>query len=655
MNEIQDYAVPMQYSRHHKAGFAETEEVYVLLVDDDRSTYLAVRAMLSVSRINVRLDWQSNFDDGLAALRADSHDICLIDYYLDDRSGVDLMRLARSTGSDMPVIMLTGNSDGELDVEAMSAGFDDFLVKGQFDSRLLERAIRYSLERRRAAEDLRRSEEYFRLLIENVSDVIMVLETSGRIRFASPSVQRVLGYDPEMLIGRNAYRWIHRADRRALVNGFNTLIAEPGRVYSVIYRILHRDGSWRYLESVGRNLIHEPLVQGIVVSSRDVTDRLQAEDALRESEERYRRIVETAQEGIWVIDAAGVTTFANARIAEMLGYRVEEMVGRTVFEFSDAEGRMIAEANLERRKKGIAEQHDFKFIKSDGTPVWAMVNTNPIYTRQGGVVGALAMVADITARKEMEDALKEAKEQLECRVQERTAELALAMRQLEEAHMAQKRFVADASHDLRTPLTVIRGEIDLLLRNGKVNSEAQDSLTRVIDELKRLETLANDLLMLARLDAASDSRNDRVRLDELLIGCVEKLTRMARQKDIRWGVRLGDPVELTCDAYALDRAISNVLENAIKYSPPQSLVDVSLATIKEQVVISISDNGPGIHPSDLPYVFDRFYRSDQMRATQGTGLGLSIVKSVIEAHDGQVLISSSPGVGTTVKILLDTE
>jgi len=129
--------------------------------------------------------------------------------------------------------------------------------------------------------------------------------------------------------------------------------------------------------------------------------------ALRESEERYRRIVETAQEGVWTIDAESNTTLVNVRMAEMLGYTVDEMIGAPLFQFMDEEGKAIASRNVERRRQGIAEQHDFKFKRKDGADVWALLSTNPTYDDEGRYTGGLAMVADITERRRMEEALRE--------------------------------------------------------------------------------------------------------------------------------------------------------------------------------------------------------------------------------------------------------
>ena len=133
--------------------------------------------------------------------------------------------------------------------------------------------------------------------------------------------------------------------------------------------------------------------------------RQASEAALQESEEKYRTIVDGAQEGIWVIDADGNTTFANRRLADMLGYGVDEMMGRPIYDFMDQEGREAAERNMERRRSGIREQHDFEFIARDGSRIYASLETSPLFDDAGDFVGGVAMVADITRRREMEKAL----------------------------------------------------------------------------------------------------------------------------------------------------------------------------------------------------------------------------------------------------------
>ena len=155
----------------------------------------------------------------------------------------------------------------------------------------------------------------------------------------------------------------------------------------------------------------EPDLEGTwsraLVSIIDITERKRAEEALRESEEKFRQIVQTAGEGIWVIDRESNTSFVNKKMAEMLGYTIDGMLGKTLLMFMDDEGREIAAKNVERRKQGIKEQHEFKFQRKDGTFVWTLVNTNPLFDKDGKYEGALAMITDITERKKTEIVLKQ--------------------------------------------------------------------------------------------------------------------------------------------------------------------------------------------------------------------------------------------------------
>lgn len=141
--------------------------------------------------------------------------------------------------------------------------------------------------------------------------------------------------------------------------------------------------------------------------------RKAAERALAESEGKYRQIIETSEEGIWVIDASNRTAFANNRMAEMLGVAPEEIVGRPFFDFMDQEAVKSAQAYIERRHRGIKEQHDFRFLRKDGTELWAIVSTAPITGPDGEYSGALGMITDITERKLAEEALKQRIEELE--------------------------------------------------------------------------------------------------------------------------------------------------------------------------------------------------------------------------------------------------
>lgn len=376
--------------------------------------------------------------------------------------------------------------------------------------------------------------------------------------------------------------------------------------------------------------------------------------ALRESEDRFRTIVETAQEGVWVTDAEGYTTFVNRRMAEMLQVRVEDVKGLSFYEFIAADDRAMMTASIERARSGDVGQVDFRLILKDGTPLWAIIAASPLYDSAGTFVGMLRMITDINPRKQAEIELMEARDRLEMRVHARTAEMQALIASLEEASQTQRRFIADASHDIRTPLTVILAEVDLMLRALPANSSVSPPLRLVVKEARRMSHLVDDLLTQATIDAWLPSDPNRLsNMDEVLFNAVERVDTIARDKHIEWDIQIAErPIQMRCDRGLMLRALTNVLENAVKYSPDGGVVEVELTKSSDTVTITCRDQGPGIDPHDLPHVFERFYRADRARITPGTGLGLSIVRGVIEKHGGLVTIESPSCGGVIASIRL---
>ena len=258
----------------------------VLLVEDDEDDYVIIRDLLSEME-RFELEWVIDYDDALRAIEREEHDVCLLDYRLGERSGLELLREASGRGCKTPIILLTGQGDREVDLEAMQAGAADYLVKGQIDAPLLERSIRYVFTR--TLRILGESEKRFRSLVQNGSDVITVLDVEGTICYESPSIERVLGYLPEDLIGESVFDYIHPDDLGRVRSIFIDITKNSGIGGPVEVRARHVDGSWRYLEAIVNNLLDDPVVRGIVVNSRDVTERKEAEEKLREVREAERR------------------------------------------------------------------------------------------------------------------------------------------------------------------------------------------------------------------------------------------------------------------------------------------------------------------------------------------------------------------------------
>ena len=250
----------------------------ILLVEDDEDDYVIIRDLLSEIE-GFELEWVNNYGAALGAMEREEHDVCLLDYRLGERSGLDLLREASVRGYGIPMIILTGRGDREVDLQAMQAGAADFLAKDRIDAPLLERAIRYAFARTLKA--LGESERRFRSLVQNASDVVAILDTDCTVHYESPSVERALGYKSEELVGRSIFEYVHPDDRGSVSGMFTRILENPKATQRMEIRFQHKDGSWHWFEAVGSDLRHEPAVKGIVVNSRDVTERKRVEESLR--------------------------------------------------------------------------------------------------------------------------------------------------------------------------------------------------------------------------------------------------------------------------------------------------------------------------------------------------------------------------------------
>jgi signal transduction histidine kinase len=243
--------------------------------------------------------------------------------------------------------------------------------------------------------------------------------------------------------------------------------------------------------------------------------------------------------------------------------------------------------------------------------------------------------------------------------QDEVGELASAFDQmvsrLEAAFAAQRRLVSDAAHELRTPLNGLAGTLEIVqvgLRRGDLE-HAERLLASVEAELDRLGRFVNDLLTLSSLDEdAGNVRLDRVPLEPVLRDVVRRARILAPDHEI---VARFDPTAAVIgDRDQLERVFTNLLDNAVKYTPSSGHIEVELQRAGDSVVGTVRDTGRGIEPDDLPHIFDRFYRVDRARSRQagGAGLGLAIVQAIVHAHSGQIEAESSPGKGTTVHVRL---
>ena len=218
-----------------------------------------------------------------------------------------------------------------------------------------------------------------------------------------------------------------------------------------------------------------------------------------------------------------------------------------------------------------------------------------------------------------------------------------------------RRFVADASHELRTPISIIRGEADVALANERGAAEYKQALALVLDESRRLSRLVDDLLNLARADAGRvQLRAEEFYLNDLLAECCRSAQTLASARGVVLECSPHDDLAFRGDEELVRRMVMNLIDNALRYTPAGGQVTVSLDSRGGDIAIRVADTGTGIAPEIVPHVFERFYRGDKARSRQdgGFGLGLAIVKWVAESHNGAVELASTPGSGSTFTVTL---
>ncbi len=280
---------------------------------------------------------------------------------------------------------------------------------------------RSEAERHQIEQALAASESRYRQVVQTQSDFILRSLPDTTITFANDAMCRALGQSLEQVTGQQWRDFAYGEDLPIILQQITTLTPDhPSFVAE--NRDRRADDQTGWTQWLNEGIFNE---QGYLVElqsvGRDITTLKQAEAAQRKSEERYRQVVETMLEGIWIIDAESRTTYTNPRMAEMLGYTADEMIGKDLFHFMDESGQAIANRNLECRKQGIEEQHDFRFKTKTGQDIWALLSTNPLYDDAGNHMGALATVTDITDRKQAEALLHQREQSLRKRVdQEQT-------------------------------------------------------------------------------------------------------------------------------------------------------------------------------------------------------------------------------------------
>jgi two-component system cell cycle sensor histidine kinase/response regulator CckA len=498
-------------------------------------------------------------------------------------------------------------------------------------------------ERKYADQALRESEERFRNMADTAPVMIWVAGTDKVLTFFNKTWLNFVGRTLEQEIDNGWVQSVHPDDvERCFASYCASFDArEP---FHIEYRLRRADGEYRWVLCSGvPRFASGGVFAGYIGSDIDITDVKRAEQelvlnqALRESEEKYHSIVETMTEGVWILDHDDRTTFVNQQMAAMLGYSVEQVLGRHLLDFKDEEARPIALQRLERRRQGITEQYDSTFQTSDGRRLTVLISTRPLWDSDGCYAGTLGIITDITERSLLEERLHQANKM-----------------------EAIGRLAGGVAHDFNNLLTVINGYSDLLLRNSNVGDRTHVQLSEIRSAGQRAQELTNQILSFSRNQMrATDTLNLRSVIED-----AEEMLRRMIGEDIEL-VTIFDPClgNVRADRTEVIQVLLNLAVNARDAMPTGGTLTFALANVEvdekdvrtypgtrpgAHVLLTVTDTGFGMDAQIQKHLFEPFFTTKKVG--KGTGLGLATVYGIVSQSDGWIQVDSKPRQGTTFRI-----
>ena len=362
------------------------------------------------------------------------------------------------------------------------------------------------------------------------------------------------------------------------------------------------------------------------------------------SKERYQRLVETLNEGIWSMDNQYITQYVNPAMADMLGYAPEEMLGRLVFDFMDDEEKKLIHHHLEKRKKGYKEKYEFAFLKKTGEKILVLISTTPIFNENRQFAGSIAAVQDITNRKKAEIQLKAYSENLEGLIEKRTAELRKAQEELlrKEKLAAMGAIAGGIAHEIRNPLAVISNSVFYLQSVlPQTDEKVVEYFDNINSEIEVTKKIVNDLLSFTHI---GNGERSAVSINALI---EDYLDTFNFPENIQVSLDINESIPLlTVDRQQIGQALQNLINNACQAMPDGGELTISADQQEDKVEIIIKDTGIGIPKDHLDKIFEPLFTTKE----KGIGLGLTVTKMLVEANLGEIRVESQVGVGTTFKL-----
>lgn len=502
-----------------------------------------------------------------------------------------------------------------------------------------------------AIQKAREEGERYRAIINASPDAISLIDLQGNNLMTNLKGVEIHQYDDlNELLSINVFELVHPSDMEKVHEGIQIMLQE-GMIKDFVVRLKRkRDNSYFPAELCGAVISDENgNPSGYIVITRDIEQRLQAEEALRQSESKFRSIFDSAPIGMAITDLEGRYISVNRSFCSLVGYSPRELLGHTFSELSQPEE---VEKNVQIRQrllkgKSKVERMEKKYQTKDGRLIDAILQLSLVRDKEGKPEYFIGQVVDITALKKAQAEVHELNLSLEKRVQERTAQLEAANKELEA-------FAYSISHDLRAPLRSIDGFSRVLEEDysSVLDEEGKQVLQRIRSASQRMGELIDSILDLSRL-TRNEVHYTTVNLSDLAASIIEDL--MIHEPTRQVAVDIHQGMIVHGDEHLLHVALENLLGNAWKFTSKRERAEISFGCEKDANLgrfYYVRDNGAGFDMSQAHRLFTAFQRLHSASEFPGTGIGLATVQRIIHRHGGKVWADSEPGRGTTIYFTL---
>ncbi|MBD2199415.1 MULTISPECIES: sensor histidine kinase [Calothrix] len=495
-------------------------------------------------------------------------------------------------------------------------------------------------EQKRQAEQVR----LLQSVVLNTNDAILITEADTinepgpRILYVNEAFTRITGYQPEEVLGKTP-RILQgpKTDRQELQKIRASLARwEPVTVEVINYR---KDGTEFWNEfSIVPVANHQGWYTHWIAVQRDTTSRKQVEQALRQSEERWRSLIENALDIIMILDPDGTISYVSPSVQKILGYAVGDLLGNNVMALVHPDDIAMIGDRLTNTipNPELTRPIEFRYRHQDNS--WRILEAiSQPFVDSVATLRIIVNARDITERKRLD-------------------EIRLALEREKELSALKTRFFSMASHEFRTPLSIALAAAQVLENcrdEWETSAKRLRNLQRIQDSVKHMVQLLDDILTINRAETGKLAFNPQA-LD-LELYCRDFLDQMREsvgsQHNLRFSCQ-GQSALVCMDEKLLRSMLSNLLSNAIKYSPTGGVVHLSLEFQSDRLILAVQDRGIGMSPEDQKQLFEPFHRGKNVRTIPGTGLGLVVVKKCVDLHQGTINITSEVGMGTTCLVTI---